>query len=601
MKKSILSILAGTAVLIAAGSASAALVDGWEVGPPNPFTWADAGSPAGQTQNKAATAVISFVDSTTTPEAGHVTEGTKAGRFVVTWNTATPAVIGSHPAHFPGTATTFWSLRVNAAGGTSQQSIPHSATLTADIFNSTPDTYQFSYTLATGQGLKNLPFKTIAPGANSVSWDLSTLGPSGSMLNFTGSDTTLDGTSSKIRGLFFYTEVAPAGVSPVTMSMDIDNLSLITAQTDFTAPATPTILSVTQGAAAGELIVKWTANSEGDLAKYNVFTATNANFGSSITNRFSFPGTPAAVVNAPATQVTLTGIDTSQPVYVRMTAIDNATPSANESLPTMALGAMLDPTGGTPKDLVVLDYDRYLPSEANFAQNGYSHGIVYYAHALQTKNRTFVSANAEAVENGSVVMAADNTRIVYWSNSLDGEAVVGEGVNAAAQTKLTALVSGGGNLMISGTAIGEDLVTNATGPTFFSSVLMATLVNPTVGTASGENLTGNFPTVGAAFATGTDVFNVAGFTTTDNETYNAISPAVEALNYTANTGSSAAVLNANKTVLLGFGFESVRDVTTNPTTSFANARATRDNMLSDIINYLLAVPGTAATNWNMYE
>ncbi|MCC6547449.1 hypothetical protein IT570_09810 [Candidatus Sumerlaeota bacterium] len=596
VKNAFLKAAAALVVLAATTIAPAIVLEGFENNA-NPFTWADVGSP--QSQNKASGG-FSFATNASAP-AAVPTEGVQVGRFAATW-TVPGAALGSHPTFLPGTATTFWALRINAAGGPSQSSVPHTSVLQADVVNNSPDTYDFFFTLLTTDGLKNLPPRTVAPGTSTISWDLNLYTGSANnnagVLGFTGTpgQNYLDGTSSKIRGAFFYTETAPTAA----MSVDFDNVQLLTAQTDFTAPATPTILSVSQGPAAGELVVKWVANTEPDLATYNVYLGTNANFSSPITNRLSLPSTPVAVVTAPATQTTLTGVDTTQPVYVRVTAVDNATPSANESGLGIALGAALDPLGAPPKDLVVLDYDRYAPAETLFTQNGYAHGVVYYAHALQTKGRTFSSAVADAVEDGSVTLTADNNNVVYWASSLDGETVPGQAINSTAQTALTTYVNAGGNLFISGNAIGEDLVTNATGPTFMSGILNATLVSDNSAINSVDNTGGQFPTAAATFFTGTDVFNLAGYPTLDNEIYTPLNSAVGALSYTGNTSGNAAILNNGTTVLLGFGFESVRDINTTGL-DFTPARAVRDALLGDAIDYLTAAPASDATSWAIYE
>ncbi|HMX61432.1 MAG TPA: hypothetical protein PKD58_00020 [Candidatus Sumerlaeota bacterium] len=599
MKKSIMKCLAAVALLGTAAMAPAAVVEGFEVNtPPVPFGWIDAGSPVPQTFNKAATAAWTRETTAASP-AGNVTEGTQCGRLNVSWTL--PGAAGTNPSYLPGTDATYWSLRINAPTGPSQSSIPHTATLTADIFNHSTDTYQFAFTLIDSEGLKNLPFLSIPPGATTVSWDLSLLTTAGAGVeNFTGSTKALVGSSSFIRGLFVFTDSAATPTGPLIL--DVDNVQLLTSQTDFTPPAPPTVLSLEQGTNPGDLIVKWAANSEPDLASYNIYLATNADFSTPILNRLSFPALPVANVAAPATQTTLTGVDTTQPVYIRMTAIDNATPSANESLGSAAYGAFLEASGATPKDLVVLDYDRYAPSESLFTQNGYAHGTVYYSQALQTKGRTFVTINADAVENGSVTLAPGADHIVYWANALDGDLVIGQSLAATAQTALTTYVNAGGNLFISGNNLGKDLVTNAAGPTFFANILSASLVsdNAAQNALDNNNLT-LFPNVAATFATGADVFNVAGYPTSDNEVLSPLSTAVGALAYSGNTTGSAGILNNGTTVYLGFGFESIRDVTTNPTSNFAAARAVRDALLGDAVDYLLAAPPSDASSWSMYQ
>src|SRR5690606_20852680 len=118
---------------------------------------------------------------------------------------------------------------------------------------------------------------------------------------------------------------------------------------------------------------------------------------------------------------------------------------------------------------------------------GYSHMIVYTAQALDAKGRFFESANADAIDNASVTLTPAAGHVVIWSNAIDGDDVAapaGETLSAASINALTTYVGGGGKLLISGTALGEDLVTkgDATSQTFYSNVLQATLVSDNAAT-----------------------------------------------------------------------------------------------------------------------
>ena len=525
----------------------------------------------------------------------NVTEGLNAGQFPVNW--VTPGSAAATNYYVPADGLTFWSNRQNISVPAAFNTVPNSnALFQADIFNPTTDPIQVAFYVQDNGGsggLERGPFVTLAPNASTTySWNMG-VDPVVSYITGNG---TLDGTTSRLRGFFVYTPIAPT-VTPLLL--DVDNIR-IDAQSDLTAPATPVIVSAKQETAVpGELTVRWIAGSDPDLAGYKIYTATDAEFGVPIANRFGFSATPAATVMTPsATSTVLTGIPTGVNVYVRVTAIDTATPVTNESLSDIVLAVNLKADGSAPADLLVLDYDRYNNTESNFVQNGYFHGSAYWAQALSASTRNFESVKAAGIDAGTTLLSS-YSGIVFWSTARDGELVADQTLTTLSETAISGYLGSGGDLLISGTSLGEDLATNgdAGDQTFYANTLKASLLNEN--TASGDlNADANFPTA-AAFATQPDVFNVGAGSNTDNELVTPLSTGVGALTYGAITPGNAAVLDSNALVYFAFAFETVRDPAS--PTGVAAAATKRAAVLADAITYLEAAAPSDASSWSMYQ
>jgi hypothetical protein len=572
------ALVAGTI----SGSAYAAdiVVEGFE-NSADPGGW-QAVSPSPQTLNATNDAVPVYV-------AAHVTEGAQAGQFTTTWTV--PGADGGSNAYLPGGVGTYWAVRYNVAAPAAFPTIPNISVLRVDVFNNTPDTIQFALCVRDSGGaggLERSPFKPLAPNSStSYEWNMSTEAPT----SFVTGNGVLDGSSSVLRGMFVYTETQP---TQTNFSIDVDNLRIIGAQSDLTAPAAPRILAAEQGSAPGKLRVRWAANTEPDLAQYRVYLGTDANFGVPIGNRLALPSTPAAIVTAPATQ-TEVDAPTTGPVYVRVTARDNASPSPNESFPQIALGANLKADGSAPEDTVILDLDRWVPGDPSFEVDGYSHAIVYNSQAEATNGRYFQSYAAIGLTSGILTMPSPSANgVVIWANGIDG-ATASESLSSQNVTNLTNFANGNGNLLISGIGLGRDLSTNgdAADQAFYANILKATLAVPGTSVNAIVSSTAPFDAVGT-LETGADVFNLAGFATTSNEAMTAQAGASAAMDYNPAAAGQACVYYGNKVVFLGFGFESVRD-NANPT--FAGAAAKRATLMNAAVQYLLGAP---VADWQLY-
>src|SRR5690606_30708114 len=153
-------------------------------------------------------------------------------------------------------------------------------------------------------------------------WDLAVTPP---VAWVTGNGSFDGAPNARVKTMLLYTETAPTVES---CSFFVDNIRNTNAQTDVTAPAVPVAYTAKQGPSAGQLVLTWKANTESDLASYNIHMATDAEFGNPTINRLTFPLTPVATVPAGTNTATIS-VPTDQNVYVQVRAVDNATPVAN--------------------------------------------------------------------------------------------------------------------------------------------------------------------------------------------------------------------------------------------------------------------------------
>lgn len=579
MKKLLLLVLMLTLTSIT--FAADTVIEGFEPGGPA-LGWQEV-SPAPQTNglqngtpNVASTA--------------HVTEGTQSGTF--TSALSDPYVAASTNYYVSGGPLTIWCKRINASTPANGINIPNNSVIRADVYNNTSDVWQFSMYVGDNGGSTSYergPLMTLAPNSSTTyEWKM---GVDPTVAFITGNG-VLDGSASKLRGLLIYTETQPTG----TFTMDVDNIRIVEAQADLDPPVIPTILSATQGSAAGKLLVKWVANTtDPDIAKYSVYKADNSAFGKTINNRFS-NFVKVADVNHPTTQAEI-DVPTTGPIYVYVTAWDNALPQNNESGASLVLGASLNPSGSAVADTYVLDLKRYT-SGPDYINQGYWHMIVYGAQAFQDNNRYFGSCTAKAVADAVFALTPNAATLVMWSCARDGETTTERSVTAEALPFIASYVIAGGKFIISGTGLGKDMVTAGNAAAFFADTLKANLVS---GTANQSELMGDGALSGIAqFFTGTNIWDYAAFSAaTNNEVLSAQVGAEAAISYAGGAGN-AAVVYGQQVATLGFGFESVRH-TGGTSGTFAMARATRALLLDAILDYFFAVPPTAARVWNIYE
>jgi hypothetical protein len=520
----------------------------------------------------------------------HVTDGARSGNFTFTWTK--PGL--ENTTHYYGTVHLYWADRisVNAPANLGESGLVLvNSVLKADVYNDSNDAVGMAFSVHDGLGYERNAWTPLTPkGTTTVTWDLGTE-PCYGWLNGDGSFGSA--TNVTFRGLYIYTESEPGDA---TFSIFVDNIRM-EAQTDTDPPDAPVILSTTQGSAPGKLLITWAPNSEPDMLQYKIYQGDNHDFGATLTNRLAL-GTVKATVAHPTTSFEI-DVPTTGPVYIHMKAVDNATPIHNESYNSIAFGASLRPDGAQPDDLVVLDLDRNPPGSSQYIDEGYYHDIVYYAQGLEDLGRYFESASAAGVADGTMPLIPNSSGIVAWANLKDGEAVTGQSISDTNVGKLTTFVNDGGNLMISGTALGEDLQTNGStaGQAFYSGILKASLASDNVAV---NEITGGgapFPSVGT-FQTGDNIYSYGAGATLDNEALMPTGGSSVSMSYTGVGSGYASVYYGYKVVYFGFAWETVRD---NANATFAKAREKRAAILDATIDYLLTTIASADAKWALYE
>ncbi len=323
-------------------------------------------------------------------------------------------------------------------------------------------------------------------------------------------------------------------------------------------PEPPQNLRVTTSGANTNLSVAWdtplsssgTTGPYGNAAtSYNVWTSTNG-YG------FNLAGTTTG------NSLSIAG-DTANVTYVRVTAVN----AGGESLPSITAGAkpML---GRRAPILIVNNFSRLDRQEDQIE----THYFGTAARARQRYNNSFdyVVQGAEAIEaynshlgieyatdasiaNGQISLS--NYSYVIW---MSGEQSSGNGTfTATTQPLVTSYLNSGGDLFVSGSEIGWDLVAQNHGSSFYTNTLKSTYVQDDAGTYATK-----------AGIAGTALAGVPALSFDDGThgTYDADFPDVLsapagstlAMKYSTGTGAVVQYSSGNtKLINMGFPFESI--------------------------------------------
>jgi len=318
-------------------------------------------------------------------------------------------------------------------------------------------------------------------------------------------------------------------------------------------PEPPTHLRV-QNQGGGTVHVAWspsptdTDDLGGDAATgYRLYTSPDG---------FAW-GDPLSVAG---TETTLTGLVDGQTVFVKVTAVNDG----GESFPTEVLGARV---GADAPLLIVNGYDKLNrfglvqevdpiegPNLRMFLDQINSRDYVIDHGEATPQTYAWDSASNEAVIAGSVALSGYD--VVDWI--LGEESTEEDGtLDAAERAALSAFLSGGGALLISGTELAWDLETSA--PDFLHATLRTGYVADDAGTYAVSSV------AGGAFEGMSDfAFDAPGEYDADFPDILAAwsgSDASAALTYAGGSGGTAAVQFANgceRLLVLGFPFEVVR-------------------------------------------
>ncbi|WP_172992192.1 N-acetylmuramoyl-L-alanine amidase [Lacipirellula parvula] len=343
----------------------------------------------------------------------------------------------------------------------------------------------------------------------------------------------------------------------------------------------------TEGTVAGSVKITWTppaSNSyNGDAPTgYRIYGSTNC---------YGFDG-GTYVVGGATTSFVMTGLDAAAgPYYFKVVAVNAGGEGAGSEV------VAATPVASAKKVLIVNGFDR-LDRNMNPIQTA-AGGPVERVRPLQSNSYDYAVQLASAIRANAPNLQIDATSNEYVSsgaiNLSDYEAVfwiLGEEstttrtFDALEQTKVSAYLSSGGMLFLSGSEIGWDLEAQGGGASFYNNVLKADYVADDAATYSVTGAAGSiFAGLSATFDNGAQTYNV--------DYPDRIAPlggAAAALNYA--TGGAAAIqytdgASGSQIVMLAFPFETI----TSP--------AMRNSVMQRVVDYFnLLAPPTPVADFN---
>lgn len=256
-----------------------------------------------------------------------------------------------------------------------------------------------------------------------------------------------------------------------------------------------------------------------------------------------------------STEMTLTGLETDELIYVRVTAVN----AGGESFPTPVLAARSSPDG-IGQILVVDGFDRIdrhgvlLEDDPTAGINArlFPKQINSFDYIIQHGEHVpfpFDSATNEAVADGDLDLAAYGA--VDWM--LGEESTLDHTFDSREQSVLATYLDSGGGLFVSGAEIGWDLVTRGNGPDFFHTYLGADMAGDDAETYV------VMPTAGGIFAGLGPIEFRDSYDADFPDRLTPRSGSIAALDYLGGAGGTAAIQYdagaCRRVVYLGFPFE----------------------------------------------
>ena len=212
---------------------------------------------------------------------------------------------------------------------------------------------------------------------------------------------------------------------------------------DYDPPAIPELVSL-KGNDAGQWMLNWFPNDSADNAGYNLMFSFDA-------EDWTVQEDISGFLNASDTQYVFDGFPNHTTIYFRLNAYDNAAfPNISES--SDAFGIRLADSG--PEVLIIDGFDRI---------DGYwqdpNHTFVYnYGSVLSEFDIAFNSGSDDAIIEDKISID-DYPIIIYLLGDESGD---NHALSSTEQTILANYLQNGGNLIISGSEIGNDLVAMGT-------------------------------------------------------------------------------------------------------------------------------------------
>lgn len=512
--------------------------------------------------------------------------GNTVGRFTATWSDA--PTTATNPYEVGGT-TAYRAVRynINAPSSLPNNAIPTSTGhLEADVTNNSADTVQVALVVDSTESsqFERGPLLQI-PGNSSATyvWDFATSAPVG----YVTGDGHFSGAIQRLKSLLVYSPTA-APTTSATLSLDVDNIRQVSVD-DITAPQTPEPLTL-QGVSTGTVILQWSPSPDSDVAWYRIYRSDDSHFGVPVANHLTFPNDPETTVPASQHSVTLNGLPAGQNIYFALTAVDSAVPP-NESGLSMALGVNLSANGHLQKNLIVLDNDAILPGQPGFFSQGYAHAVVYTAQAFAALNRPFDSVTADAIVNHLASLSPDPQGIVAWSNLQDG-ITPGSSISPAAQVAISDYLSAAGNLIVSGSAVAQDLGTSTT---VLQTLFKTQLQSSNIGVASIDPA-GPLSSAPNFSTTLNPMNNAVAYATSANDGLLPVDGSISLATYSGVAASSAIAATGYRgsLVFLGFAFE-----TAGSQAGPVASAVVRQNLMDAMITYLLGQ--SSAADWQLFD
>jgi hypothetical protein len=208
---------------------------------------------------------------------------------------------------------------------------------------------------------------------------------------------------------------------------------------DYNPPAIPELVSLT-GNDANQWMLNWFPNDSADHAGYNLMFSFDA-------VDWTVQDDISGFLTAADTQYVFDGFPDHTTIYFRLNAYDNAA-FPNNSEPSDAFGVRL--ADGGPEVLIVDGFDR---------MDGYwqepNHTFVSnYGSLLSDFDIAFNTCSDDAIIENKISLD-DYPVIIYLLGDESGE---NRALSSIEQTALKNFLHNGGNLIISGSEIGNDLV-----------------------------------------------------------------------------------------------------------------------------------------------
>ena len=526
---------------------------------------------------------------TLTASTDNVTQGSGSGMISLNWDKPS---VDSGTSPWPGTDPV-WGCRWFTSSGADLGYSPLGDTLKIDVYNDTGDAIKFSLLVKDQSGSGdyiNGPYVTLSPGANAYEFIPET---EGSIWIATGNG-VMDGNVA-INSLLFYSDDEPANASNVFY---VDNLRREGAQTDTTPPDAPLLKAVKlKAGTTNQVEVSWFANTEADLDGYRLYTGDDFNI---VGNAISWDTAPILDENTldkNAVSATVSIDAGSTVTFFKLTALDNATPSANESMSGQPLAVKLTGTEQAPQVLCVMDLQRFQPGDINWGAYEYRSFIAFLAYALEQLDEPFISATAEGVVMGAVDLTPSSYKMVAWSTGVDGNNTDTSAVSPTAISDIVSFLMNKGRFFLSGTYIATSL-NEATGGSSLLSMLGISPQDQTGGNIINIPSGSIFSSVTADLKTD-DQWNYAAYASAVNNNLIVGSGGSKELEFDgASAYAAAASVDSNyKAVTCGFAFESLRQ-------DYADSQDARAQFLGAVMDFLGLPPApiTAADSpWQLYE